>query len=415
MRKHRALALILASLWLSSCGSTATNGSENKTPTIEKRELPAISLNEGESATVANVTGSVAESDGLEAETNGSNLTLRAPYGASGRKTITINGSNSVITQPVDIRVAVWSSIPTFDAGPEAREHGALIVDDGGRRVILIGGSGYKPYGTPLADIWAWSLTTRTWTKLTAEGDVPPAGGSRRVAGSYMFGGYAAASETNNELYRFQVGPTSIQFKKLTTTIPPRSLHAFVKAGDKFVVFGGASTKPLNDTWELKIDGDTATATLLMASGPTARYGFFYGADEERLIVFSGAQSFSTVKPAQDTWALSFADKAWTQIAIENGPKGRRNGCFVYDPKFKRLFVFGGTADAMTSEAGFSILDARVGREAWTTVARAGEPPLRSSGIGFWDPNMGSATCGFGNTTMAVYADWATFGPTIGF
>lgn len=401
-------AMILPSLWPSSCGSTA-----KETPSsVEKRELPAISLNEGETIHVAGIAGTVTTNDGLEVEAIDSGLSVRAPYGVEGRKTITITSSNTIVAQPIDVIRAKWlaSGGGKFADGPEPREHGALIFDEANRRVILVGGSGYMPYGTPLADIWAYSLNDRKWSKPTVEGDAPTAAGSRRVAGNLMFGGYAEGSAVNNDLYRFELGATAIKFTKLSTTVPARSLHAFVKNGDSYIVFGGASTKPLNDTWEMKADG---TATQISATGPSARYGFFYGADDQRLIVFSGAQSFSSVKPAQDTWAFSFADKSWTQIAADDAssPKGRRNGCFVFDRENKRLFVFGGTADAMTTEPGFFVLDARPGHEAWTQVSREGEPPLRSSSFGFWDPKTRSATCGFGNTTKDVYADWATFGP----
>jgi hypothetical protein len=399
--------MIVTSLWLSSCGSTTSEAPARSTT---RRELEAKTLNEGESRDVAlgSVTApTVTESDGLDVQIIEGALHVRAPYGVSGRKTVTITATDTILTQPIDIKAAAWSPSVTWTDGPEAREHGALMFDKDNKRVILIGGSGYMPYGTPLADIWAWSLTDKKWSKPAVEGDVPPAAGSRRVAGNYLFGGYAEASAVNNDLYRVELG-NPIRFKKLTTTIPARSLHAFVAGPDGFYVFGGASTKPLNDTWHLKIEGDNVTATQLAPElKPTPRYGFFFGGDEKRLVVFSGAQAFSTVKPAEDTWAFDFAARSWTQIAMDNAPKGRRNGCFVSDPTNHRLFVFGGTADAMTSEAGFYVLQ----DETWTKLERAGEPPLRSSGFGFFDPATGAANCGFGNTTKAVYADWTAFGP----
>lgn len=408
--------MIVTSLCASACGSTPSE----QAPSVEKRALAQQSLNEGEGRLVALgpiKAPTVTNPDGLDAtlvDNAGQwQLRLRAPYGITGGKTITVTGSDAIVTQPVTVTPAAWSPSSTWTDGPEAREHGAVMFDAANKRVVLIGGSGYKPYGTPLADVWAWSLETKTWSKPAVEGDLPAGAGSRRVAGNYLFGGYGEGQANNNELYRVDLG-TPIRFKKLTTTIPARSLHAFVKTSDGFIVFGGASTKPLNDTWHLKIDGDAGTATTIASDAtPSARYGFFYGADDQRLIVFSGAQSFSTVKPAEDTWAFDFAARQWTQIAAgdANAPKGRRNGCFVFDPTSPRLFVFGGTADAKTSEPGFYVLDARPGLEAWTKVERPSEPPLRSSGFGFFDPATGRATCGFGNTTMAVYSDWTSFGP----
>lgn len=418
--------LIVASLLMASCGSSeATAPSKSHT----EKTVASVALGEGESAPVdvpelANHTVVVQDAASLEVDVSGSRPMIRAPYGAASPATVVLHGATSsgetIVRVPIEITPAKWSASATWTDGPEAREHGAVIRDDANKRVILIGGSGYKPYGTPLGDVWAWSLTDKKWSKPAVAGDVPTAAGSRRVAmdgaTAYLFGGYAESSAVNDELIRVELG-NPIKFKKLAHPgpIPARSLHAFVKAPDGFVVFGGASTRPLNDTWKLKLEGDSVSMTKLETPvAPTARYGFFYGADDTRMIVWSGAQSFSSVKAAQDTWAFDFAKSEWTQIAVDDpsAPRGRRNGCFVYDDAFKRLFVFGGTADAMTTEPGFYVLDARVGKETWTKIEREGEPPLRSSGFGFWDPMARTATCGFGNTTMAVYADWTTFGPT---
>ena len=73
-----------------------------------------------------------------------------------------------------------------------------------------------------------------------------------------------------------------------------------------------------------------------------------------------------------------------------------------------RLFVFGGTADAMTTQQGLFVLDARPGYEAWTTLALAEEPDARSSGFGFHDGTR--AYFGFGNNSVALYRDWAILG-----
>lgn len=404
MTVHVRVAMIVTSLSVSSCGSNPPEPER----TVVRRALDAKTLNEGEALDVA-LAGvaapSVTEADGLDAQIVDGALHVRAPYGASGRKTLTLTATDTILTQPIDVRPAEWSPSRTWTEGPEAREHGAVMFDAEHQRVVLIGGSGYAPYGTPLGDVWSWSLVDKRWSKPAVAGDVPPPAGSRRVAGNYLFGGYGEGSAVNNDLYRVDLGDP-IRFTKLTTTIPARSLHAFVPAPDGFYVFGGASTKPLNDLWHLKADG---TATQLTTElSPTPRYGFFYGGDERRLVVFSGAQSFSTVKPAEDTWAFDFEGRAWTRVAAEGAPKGRRNGCFVSDPTHHRLFVFGGTADAKTTEPGFYVLQ----NDTWTKLERAGEPPLRSSGFGFFDPKTGAATCGFGNTTMAVYADWTAFGPT---
>ena len=94
-----------------------------------------------------------------------------------------------------------------------------------------------------------------------------------------------------------------------------------------------------------------------VALSPSPRYGFFYGVDQQlgQLFLFSGAQGTTTLDPAQDTWQLDMrADPpVWQKLldgAADGVPPGRRNGCAVWDPSGPRLLVFGGTADAKTSE-----------------------------------------------------------------
>jgi len=445
--------LLASTIAIVSCGSSTTNPPAG--PSLTRKSSPtAVVLFEGERGTTSfdltsssSLTSHIDPVEGLELEVQDSSttpeggvgnsdarhvgVTVRAGFGAPGTKSaevVTTSPSGEEIRTPIEVQIKSlqWKPTTTWSTdGPEAREHGALIVDEKNQRVILVGGSGYAPYGTPLADVWSWSLADRKWSKPTVEGDLPAAGGSRRVArlddsNVYLFGGYGDGSAVDDFLYRVDLASSTIKFKKLTHTggAPARSLHAFVydRKGDRFVVFGGAGSKPMNDTWTMKIAADTVTWTKLDVVGPSARYGFFYGFDEDarRLVVFSGAQSFSTVKPAQDTWALDLAadPPVWSTIAVgdANAPPGRRNGCFVFDPEKRSLFVFGGTADAKVTEAGFFVLDARPGKESWTKLERAGEPPLRSSGIGYYDAKTKDVVCGFGNTTGAVYTDFTAFG-----
>jgi hypothetical protein len=52
------------------------------------------------------------------------------------------------------------------------------------------------------------------------------------------------------------------------------------------------------------------------------------------------------------------------------------------------------------------VLEARPSDEQWALLKLDGEPPLRSSGIGFYDPLTRLAYMGFGNTTQHVFQDW---------
>jgi hypothetical protein len=130
-------------------------------------------------------------------------------------------------------------------------------------------------------------------------------------------------------------------------------------------------------------------------------------------VLWSGATGVASIKPAKDAWALDLrADVPTWQLIVpdQDIAPGRRNGCSVFDPTASRLFVFGGTADAMTTEEGLFVLDGRPGKERMVRIDRENAPDLRSSGFGFFAPATGDAWMGFGNTATGVYRDLGVLG-----
>jgi hypothetical protein len=393
----------------------------------QTRQFPVLVSPAGAVATVASATG-------VEAQLTDGQLAVHAGYTDQTAATVSVQVSDttaapSQTTLALTVQPLGWQQAVTWGAnGPEAREHGAMIHDAAADRVVLIGGSGYQPYLSPLDDVWALDLTTRTWTQLKPTGDVPTGGGSRRVAhipGSqiaYLFGGYGTQGASNRELYRVDFSATQPVFTKLTFSAGPtaRSLHAFAydAVTERFFVFGGVDNAPRNDTWVLTITGDTPKwSKLTTINKPSARYGFFSAVDEAtgRLIVYSGAQGTATLDPADDTWALDMRSETpdWQQVSAGGGasdPPGRRNGCAVWDPNGPRLVVFGGTADAKTSAPGLYALDARPGKMTWHKLDLSNEPELRSSGFGLYDPKRNQLLLGFGNTSSAVFQDLQVLG-----
>jgi hypothetical protein len=364
-------------------------------------------------------------------------LDAYADYSVSGAHVLPLTiaddkGASSDATIALSIGPLRWLERKTWTtAGPEAREHGALIVDGGAKRILLFGGSGYAPQGTPLGDGWQFDLETATWSAITPTGDVPPPAGSRRVAQvpnqsiAYLFGGYGTGFANLGNLYRLDYSGGGAVFTELTqnNAPPARSLHGFAYDAqtDRLFAFAGigtqgAATTILGDLWTATIDGDSVTWTDVSPStAPSPRYGFFYGVDEAagRLLLFSGAQQTQpTLDPARDTWALDLRANppVWTLLLEGDAvPPGRRNGCFVMDPLGPRLFVWGGTGDGATTEKSLFALDARPGKERWSTLDLAEEPPLRSSGMAAFDPGTDRVWLGFGNDA-AVYRDFTALG-----
>jgi hypothetical protein len=369
--------------------------------------------------------------DGLTAESDGKMLTLHAGYQVSGTQELRLrlddhHGGMTEVPITVEVAPIAWKWTVNFDM-PTAREHGSLVVDEERDQVYLLGGSGYAPQGQPAVDeYWTWDRAARTWTALVPTGSLPPPAASRRAAPvpaqkrAYLFGGYTDNGVDSDELYRFDYSSLPPVFTRITQVNTPsaRELHAFVydPAGDQFVLFGGIHNAVLGDTWTMKISGDTATWTKQMITGPTPRYGFFYGMGGmggmagTTLYVWSGATQPASIKPAGDTWALDVTTLTWSQIldgSEAGAPPGRRNGAFVYDPDAERLVIFGGTADAATTVPGLSFLDLR--RREWATVTLADQPPLRSSSFGFYDGKRQQSVLGFGND-RGLYRDFSALG-----
>jgi hypothetical protein len=369
-------------------------------------------------AKVASVPGGIEatlESDGT--------LLIHAGYKAPRSATITVNvtsgpGKTSPLTVAVEIAPLRWLPQLTWgaDRGPEAREHGAFVIDEPRGRVLLIGGSGYKPQFTPLADVWQFRPATGTWSRLAGDGSIP-GGGSRRVAQmpgqpvAYLFGGYGAEVEAQNEFYRVDYSADVPRFSKVAQENPPqpRQLHAFVydPRHDRFLMFGGAGEQFFADTWVMKLKAGVARWTrLTLDPSPSPRYGSFFGFDAEggRLILFSGFRGTEN-SAIRETWILEARDEkpAWRGVPMPEDPgvpPGRRNGCGVFDPIGRRLFVFGGTANQLTTEPGLFVFDARPEKLGWTRLELPGAPPLRSSGFGFYDRVSDRIFLGFGNTIL---------------
>jgi hypothetical protein len=363
-------------------------------------------------------------------------LHLKVAYGKATGTSLFVDlddGEGQKTSVPVVLksRPLAWKKRIAWDKakGPQTREHGVFVLDEKAKAAFLFQGSGYDPQWKPIEDSWRLDLATGEWTAWTPTGDVPTARAAHRVAAvpgtptAYVYGGYTGFEKTEKsegDLYRLDVSNAGKSFTKLTSTgaATPRQLHsiAYDAKGDRLIVFGGFTDYPrqdaLDDTWTVKVSGDTASWTKVESEGPSARYGFFsaFDAESRRLFVWSGGQipesDKDPVNAAQDAWVLdaSIDPPKWSKLApAGDAPKGRRNGCAMHDPIGHRLFVYGGTSDGKTTEQGLFVLDLEKGREAWTKVDLANAPPIRSSGFGFATPE-GDVVCAFGNGAT-VYAD----------
>lgn len=399
-------------------------------------DAPAtLTLGEGERTRLVPPDGLAlaVNASGVDAEEMDGEILVFAPYGSSSG-TVTVSLSNEAGSIDVEVAVTVnalaWGTpLEDEEVGPEAREHPSLILDSAQNRLIVIGGSGYRPYGTPLGDAWAIDLDSGTWTELSVTGTLP-ALGSMRVAqdsptSALLFGGYGEAGATSDVLIRVDFSSVGITVSDVPQagylSSASRALHSFFydPMTETYWTFGGlVGSAPRGDVRRMRmVDGTAEWMFEETNEGPSGRYGFFWGFDEEvgRLYVFSGAQGTATVDPAQDLWMLDVrtTPAMWTQV-MDGGdlPPGRRNGVYAWDPRGPRLWIFGGTPDAMNSAPGLFAIDlgpVDLGRmPSVQQLELDAEAPLRSSGVGIFDADRDRILLGFGNSDSAVFADVQT-------
>jgi len=362
----------------------------------------------------------------LEVEVLPGLLRIRAGYGlddASIEVVVVSGAERETIPLPLEKHALSWRRSAWTDQGPQAREHAVFAYDATENAAYMLQGSGYAPQWKPIEDSWRLDVSKGAWTPWTPRGDVPPAGGGRRLVQgrdgtAFVLGGYVGWDDakgdttgTDENLYRLS-GGVFTRLRNVGTTASGRQLHAmgYDAEGDQLVVYGGFTDTPraaiLDDTWLVAIAGDEAKwSEVRSAKAPEARYGAFSAFDREarRFVVWSGARiptdAKDPVNAADDAWALDLgaSPPAWSRLSPEGtAPPGRRNGCAMHDPVGRRLFVFGGTADARTSEKGLFVLSLEPGHERWSRLDLPDAPAVRSSGFGFTTSD-GQMACGFGN------------------
>jgi hypothetical protein len=223
----RVFAFSSVSLALLACSSSSP--AVNQAPTLD---APAfVEVREGESMTLS-VKVSDANKDAvtLVATSSADLIVVATPKSDAlagfdvkieashdtGEHTVSLTFSDGKETRKVDIDVRVarmnwgttWKLAPD---GVEAREHPSVIFDAARDRILILGGSGYKPQGKPLADTFQVSTKSGKATPLAVSGVTLPAIASMRVAEvpgtqtAYLFGGYgedtAGAQKLSADLY----------------------------------------------------------------------------------------------------------------------------------------------------------------------------------------------------------------------
>jgi hypothetical protein len=253
-----------------------------------------------------------------------------------------------------DFVAEVWAfhtdcnNFERLEPGPGLTPRGryALAHDAAGGRVLIHGGrwrEGTSGAYTVLDDLWAYELSTDTWTAL-------PAGAT------------------------------------------PRSNHIAAVVGDRLVIHGGSDSTdgltftPLGDTWVFDLASES-WSQLMTTGDPSPR--LFHAAvghtgSTDTVYVFGGGDENAFLGPFfNDLWALDLQSGAWTMLDDgQAGPPGFTASDLVYDARGQRLLLWAGHDDTELGSRN-TVWGYDLGGESWSEL-EVGDV-YNAPGAGFCD------------------------------
>ncbi|MFK7986241.1 MAG: kelch repeat-containing protein [Sandaracinaceae bacterium] len=177
--------------------------------------------------------------------------------------------------------------------GPAPRYCGCMAYDAARDTLVVYGGRDLTGPVPDWADTtWELDLTAATWTERSAAGPI----GTLGCAMAY--------SPSDGRTY----------------------------------LFGGANRAGAYDRMQ-RYDRADGIWTELAAEGPVPRYDAVMLPDGGRLLLFGGSFGASGAAFYADLWSFDVASETWSEIALPEGPPGRRTGWVVRDPERPGLYV----------------------------------------------------------------------------
>jgi uncharacterized repeat protein (TIGR02543 family) len=243
-----------------------------------------------------------------------------------------------------------WSMLTPPGQVPRQRFGAAVIYDAPRQRMLMFGGN-VSPGSRETNDLWAYSLTGGSWTRITPNSQIPAvrfqATANYDPVGDRMivFGGVNDTDFLNDTWQLSLAGPpTWIQLTPSGTPPPSRSAHSAIldQPRNRIIIYGGTNGSAMSDVWALSLSGGTSWSVLTPSGGPApARqsHSAIFDSPRDRMLTFGGDSNVA--------WSLSLTGTpVWSAVSTTGDPPPTLQAhCAVYDAGRDRMLVSMGLAD----------------------------------------------------------------------
>lgn len=275
-----------------------------------------------------------------------------------------------------------WAEMtPVAGDAPAARRNAAAIYDPAGHRMIVFSG---KTASGDRNDIWAFDLSSNTWTEITPNTGSAPA--PRFTANCVydpvqksMLAWSGQGAQFFNDVWAFDLAShTWTQFDPPDPkpNIRYGAATIYDPIGRDLITFAGFTDQGrFDDTWRFDLDSNTWTEITPDDANPEQRclHTASYDTLNRRMIVYGGQTSGAR----GDIWAFDIAQNRWTELTPQNSPAGRFFSPSIYDEKNHRFLVFGGNLGSTNSN---DVLSFDLTAQTWQSLSLAGDLPVTREG-----------------------------------
>jgi N-acetylneuraminic acid mutarotase len=328
--------------------------------------------------------------------------------------TATTTAGSSV--PPAAGAAGAWTELDPAGAVPTARGGHVLVYDPKTSKAIMFGGA---HLGTWLGDTWAFDLASGTWQEIDP-GEAAPS--ARRysqmvwddVGGKMLLFGGEDASGSRNDIWSFD--PTAAAWAELVPAAEspvPRFGHAMAQDPDsrRLIMFGGVNgttRELLNDLWAYDPVTNVWAELEPLGALPTTRmwHSFVYEPKSRRFFLFGGygGDSGTTGANLDDLWAYDLAANRWIALdPVGDAPLARQGHTMVLDQVSGDLLLYGG-CDGLTGLSDAWSYDQTA--DSWTRLQPPGDVPAGRDSHAMTYDSVNRAMILFGGYDFAFNIDF---------